>query len=136
MIILKSIVDVTSLLYLILSAACRSEESRIRVPPSPLLSALKRWRALLEKRFDGLAMVLGQAGHNLPPRLAVEQLVELVIDRRVEIRLHIRIGNRRTVGDSRRDRMHLVAERRRRHDAICQSDSQGLVGADHVGQKI
>ena len=79
---------------------CQGEAKKKIRDTAQRLPALEGWGALGEKRLDGLAMVLGKAGHNLPPRLAVEQLVELVIDRRVKIRLHIRIGNRRTVGDS------------------------------------
>src|SRR6266851_647276 len=76
------------------------------------LLALENWRTLFKKCLDRFAMVLGAASHRLAPRLTIEQFLELVSDRGVEIRLHIRVGNRRSVRDSRRDRMHFVAKRR------------------------
>src|SRR5260370_36335428 len=77
----------------------RAEEHQ-KTPVDSPLPALKRRRTLLQKCLHRLAMVFGAAGHGLPPRLAVEQLVELMSDRGVKICLHVAVGDRRPIRDS------------------------------------
>src|SRR2546422_11615613 len=91
---------------------------------------------LLDERLRRLRVVLGPPARGVVPRLEVELVLERPALRRVEVALHVAVGDPRAPREPRGERHGLVFETRVGDDPVHDPERQGLLSVHDVRGEV
>src|SRR5256886_10603453 len=91
---------------------------------------------LLDERLRGLAVVLGQPAARGVPRFQIEQVFERPALRRVEVPLHVAVGDPRAPREPCGERQRFLLEARVRDDPVDHPELPRFAGVHDVRREV